>query len=135
MCENMPDRRQVLQMGGALALSCLVGGWSAGCGPSGGSSGGTVVTGGGGGSGGGGGGTTTTTVTAALASRYGNINTSSTTHGNKIIAVGNVSGENIVYSVNNQRDDTTRPENKTVQTGDVIDVFDLINGSRLSFVV
>lgn len=77
----------------------------------------------------------TTTVMAALTSRYGQPQTRSTTHGNKITSVGNVSGENIVYTVNGARDDNTRPENRTVNPGDTIDVFDLVNGSRLAFTV
>jgi hypothetical protein len=122
------DRRAVLHKGAAFAVSLLFGGLYAGCGPSGGSK--TVVTGTPPPSGG-----TTTNVSAALTARYGTPQTRSTTHGSKIISVGGVSGENIVYTVNSARDDSTSPQNKTVRTGDTIEVFDLVNGSRLAFTV
>ncbi len=100
-----------------------------GCGPSKGSS---PTTGGGGGGGGGG---TNTTVMAALTSKVGNVGTRSTSNGSKIISAGSVSGENIVFTVNGLRNDSVAPASYNVRTGDVVDFFDLNNGSRLSFVV
>lgn len=124
-------RRDILRSGwfwlGALVIA--PGFIFSGCGPS--SGGKTIVVGGNPPPSGG----TTTTVAAALTAKYGGYSTRSTTHGNKITSVGNVSGESIVYTVNGQRDDSTPPGSKSVRTGDTIDVFDLVNGTRLSFTV
>lgn len=128
-------QKDVVRFGGALAVAVLVPSVMSflfsGCGPSKGSS----PSGGSGGGGGGGGGGTTTTVFAALNSKTTNVATRSTTHGNKITRAGTASGEDIVFTVNGSRNDSIAPGSYNVRTGDVVDFFDLQNGSRYSFVV
>lgn len=122
--------KDLVRFGGALAVTVLVpsvlGFLLSGCGPSKGSSP-TTNTGGGGG--------TNTTVMAALTAKVGTVSTRPTGNGNKITGAGSASGENIVFTVNGLRNDSVPPGSYNVRTGDVVDFFDLVNGSRYSFVV